>query len=280
MDSTPVSDDAEQLASPEYSAGYGATHSEHHGRVDPHQPLGYMLGNVKPGMRVLDVGHGDGRLSVFLAGLVAPGELHGVDTAAPQVEAASELARTEGCENAVFGLGDVTELPFDDGFFDLVHCHDVLAWIPDTAAACTEIRRVLRPGGMVAARELLIDCCFNYPDFGLGRQGWEVFVDLLQADEGHPQMGQELKQHFSDAGLATVHYSASFDTYHGLDDKSSLSAIVSEWFLSVDMQESAKLYGAATDETFAELTSLAERWEAHPAGVAGVAYGQAVAVRR
>lgn len=44
-------------------------------------------------------------------------------------------------------VADVTDLPFEDGRFDLVICNHVLEHVPDDAAAMSEMLRVLRPGG-------------------------------------------------------------------------------------------------------------------------------------
>jgi SAM-dependent methyltransferase len=45
---------------------------------------------------------------------------------------------------------EASDLPFDDGSFDLVFGHAVLHHVPDLRRAFGEFRRVLRPGGMVA----------------------------------------------------------------------------------------------------------------------------------
>src|ERR687893_252687 len=45
------------------------------------------------------------------------------------------------------------ELPFDDGAFDFVHAHQLLQHLSDPVAALREMRRVCRPGGVVAARD-------------------------------------------------------------------------------------------------------------------------------
>ena len=54
-----------------------------------------------------------------LARAVAPGELHGVDMKEDQIELARSLAVSAGTGNAIFHVGDVTALPFPDGFSTL-----------------------------------------------------------------------------------------------------------------------------------------------------------------
>ena len=108
----------------------------------------YLLPYLKPGMRALDFGCGPGTLSAGLAQVVAPGELYGIDTEETQVELAKSLAAALQVENVTFQVGDVTELPFEDDFFDVAHAHDVLFYVPDTRAALAEVMRVLKPGGV------------------------------------------------------------------------------------------------------------------------------------
>src|ERR1700685_2073062 len=50
-------------------------------------------------------------------------------------------------------LGDVRQLGFDDASFDIVHAHQVLQHLADPVSALAEMRRVCRPGGVVAARD-------------------------------------------------------------------------------------------------------------------------------
>ena len=67
--------------------------------------------------------------------------------------AARQEAERRGQANVRFETGDVYHLGFEDGTFDVVHAHQVLQHLSDPVAALTEMRRVCRPGGLVAARD-------------------------------------------------------------------------------------------------------------------------------
>ena len=121
-----------------------------------------------------------------------------------QIELARSVAEASGRDNATFHVGDVTDLPFEDGIFDVAHCHNVLMHVPDTSAVLAEVKRVLKPGGIIGCREMISASCFTHPDFDIIRKSWDMFEDLLAADDGHPQMGKELKGHILDAGFANV----------------------------------------------------------------------------
>ena len=100
------------------------------------------------GMRVLDLACGPGTLSKPLARLVAPeGELVGVDLA----EGMIALARSLDIPNARFAVMDIEALEFPDGSFDGAACGHGLQFAPDLGRALREARRVLRPGGRLAA---------------------------------------------------------------------------------------------------------------------------------
>ena len=110
----------------------------------------YMLPHLKPGLRVLDFGCGPGTITVGLARAVDPGEVHGIDMEESQIGMAQSAAGAGGHSNATFHVGDITALPFEDNVFDVAHCHAVLMHVPDTRAVLSEVKRVLKPGGIIA----------------------------------------------------------------------------------------------------------------------------------
>ncbi|HEV2229034.1 MAG TPA: class I SAM-dependent methyltransferase [Steroidobacteraceae bacterium] len=109
-----------------------------------------LMGPVS-GARVLDAGCGDGALVCALASRGAA--VTGVDPDPAMLAAARTQAERAGLE-VTFADGRVEQLPFADGSFDVVAAVTVLCFVPDAAAAMSEIVRVLRPGGCLVLGEL------------------------------------------------------------------------------------------------------------------------------
>lgn len=98
-------------------------------------------------LRLLDAGCGTGaNLAHALAAGVASGGRH-LATGADLSALALRFCRLRGL--ASLSRAGVTALPFCDGSFDVVTCHDVLYTVPDDGAAVGELARVLAPGGVL-----------------------------------------------------------------------------------------------------------------------------------
>ena len=264
---------------PDYTMGFSDEFIETSRRYTADANAAYLLPILRPGLRVLDFGCGPGTISVGLAKAIAPGELHGVDMEESQIELARSLAVAGGRSNATFHVGDVTHLPFEDGFFDVAHCHNVLMHVPDTAAVLAEVKRVLKPGGIIASREMISASSFTHPDFGVIRKAWDMFEDLVDADDGHSQMGKDLKNHVREAGFENIRATASFDIYSTPDDVNFIYGVAKLWFLSPEITEAAIKYGASTQELCDQIADAYERWKDHPGAVCGVAFGEILANR-
>jgi SAM-dependent methyltransferase len=111
-----------------------------------------LLRALRPpvGGRVLEVGCGRGIALPVLAERLRPASLVGVDVDPALVAIARRQMRASALDVTVLE-GDVRELPFDDGSFDLVidfgTCYHVGGGVSGARAALSEIGRVLRPGG-------------------------------------------------------------------------------------------------------------------------------------
>jgi ubiquinone/menaquinone biosynthesis C-methylase UbiE len=96
-----------------------------------------------PGRSVLDAGCGVGWGSALLA-TAGAASVVGLDIDAPSLVDAS--SRTDG---ASFVNGDLMELPFADGTFDVIVCYEAIEHVTDPFAALDELRRVLAVGGVL-----------------------------------------------------------------------------------------------------------------------------------
>jgi ubiquinone/menaquinone biosynthesis C-methylase UbiE len=112
----------------------------------------FVIPHLTPGVSVLDVGCGPGSITCDFAGLVAPGKVTGLDRSPDVITHAQELASDRGVENVEFVAGNIYDLDFEDDTFDVVHAHQVLQHLTDPVEALREMRRVAKPGGIVAVR--------------------------------------------------------------------------------------------------------------------------------
>jgi ubiquinone/menaquinone biosynthesis C-methylase UbiE len=133
------------------------------------------------GEKLLDVGCGTGSLTFELAGRAEPKEIHAIDYASTFVEA----ARKRNTDARVkIEQADATALPFGDGSFDRAMAMLVLHFVPDARLAIREMRRVVKPRGVVAA--------VVWDHLG-GMSGMRMIADTLA---GHSEGGRQLRNRY------------------------------------------------------------------------------------
>ena len=102
--------------------------------------------NPVAGQQVLDVGCGPGALTSALATRLGPAAVAACDPSPGFVDECAK--RNPGVEVQV---GKAEAIPFTDARFDLAAAQLVLHFVANAPAAADELRRVVRPGGTVAA---------------------------------------------------------------------------------------------------------------------------------
>jgi ubiquinone/menaquinone biosynthesis C-methylase UbiE len=118
---------------------------------------------VEPGMKVLEIGPGNGTYTVAFAQKVGEyGKVITIDIEPKMIERVKMRAKIEGIKNIDARVADVFELPFEDSYFDAVYMITVIGEIPTPERAMREFYRVLSPQGTLSFSELFMD-----PDYPL-----------------------------------------------------------------------------------------------------------------
>ncbi|QPP05783.1 class I SAM-dependent methyltransferase [Streptomyces bathyalis] len=256
-----AANDGARAAGNEETAVY--THGHHEAVLRSHtwrtavNSAGYLLAELKPDMRVLDIGCGPGTITADLAALVPEGHVTGLDSASGVLERAREAAAGRGLANVTFEVGDVHALKHPDGAFDVVHAHQVLQHVGDPVRALREMDRVCAPGGIVAARDADYGAMFWYPLVeGLG--AWqELYRRVARANGGEPDAGRRLLAWAREAGLRDVTASSATWCFASGEDRAWWSESWAERTLSSSFATSAVEGGHATRE---QLRDAADAW--------------------
>lgn len=129
---------------------------------------------LRPGARVLDAGCGTGRALPALREAVGPsGVVLGADLTPAMLEAATRAGR-DGDGQLL--LADVTRLPLRDAALDAVFGAGLISHLPDPDENLRELRRVVRPGGVLALFHPIGRAALA------ARQGRQIPTDDLRAE--------------------------------------------------------------------------------------------------
>ncbi|KAI1758146.1 S-adenosyl-L-methionine-dependent methyltransferase [Xylaria castorea] len=153
-----------------YKQGYSNYTTATHEKRTAESSAAFLIPHIKATDHILDVGCGPGTITTGFAKYAHEGVVVGLDMSEDVLQKAKRLADeaavpADGPGSVRFEQGNVLKgLPYPDGTFDIVYCSQVLGHIPPPdlpPQALTEMRRVLKPGGILASRDALSS--FFYP---------------------------------------------------------------------------------------------------------------------
>jgi SAM-dependent methyltransferase len=133
------------------------------------------IGDVGPGVRLLDIGTGSGG-SVAIPAASRGAEVVGADVTDSWFPAARRRAEEAGVE-VEWVVGDAVQLPFEDASFDVVTSTFGHMFAPDQPAAAAELVRVCKPGGTIGL------CCWT-PQGATGQMFMSIASLLPPPPEG------------------------------------------------------------------------------------------------
>jgi SAM-dependent methyltransferase len=236
----------------------------------------HLVPHLRPGSTLLDVGSGAGTITADLAALVAPGRVTALEaTGAALALTAEELGR-RGVE-ADLVVGDVHALPFPDGSFDVVHAHQVLQHVADPVRALAEMRRVCRPGGVVAARDADYAAFTWWPASPALERWLALYEDVARANGGEPDAGRRLLAWAREAGFTDPEAGASTWCFSTPLDRLWWGGSWAERLTGSALGRQLVEEGRCTAAELEGLAAGWRAWAASPDGWFAVLHGELVA---
>jgi SAM-dependent methyltransferase len=239
----------------------------------------YLLPHLRPGLSAVDVMSGPGTITVDLARRLSPGQVLGVDSSPVRVAEAAGLAAAEGVPNVRFVLGDGYTIPLPDASVDIVHAHQVLQHLADPVRALGEMRRVLKPSGVLAAR----DACYGgvtwYPDLPELGTWLRVYRSVHGFVGGDPDAGTALRAWAHEAGFTDVTSSASMWCFASAAEREWWGGSWAERVTEPDFLVPAIESGATRLADLQEIGAAWRRWAGDPDGWFGMPHGEIIAIR-
>ncbi|WP_406050725.1 class I SAM-dependent methyltransferase [Kribbella sp. NBC_00889] len=254
------------------------THGHHESVLRSHSwrtaenSAGYLLAQLRPGMSLLDVGAGPGTITADLARLVDPGRT----TALEATEAALDITRATFGKLDVkveFVVGDVHALDLPDDTYDVVHAHQVLQHVADPVQAIREMRRVCKPGGIVAVRDSDYHGFTWYPELPELDEWMALYQRLARANGGEPDAGRRLLSWALEAGFEKVDATASTWTFADEEGRAFWGGMWADRILQSAMSDQARRAGVP-EETLNAISEAWKTWAARPDGWISILHGE------
>ena len=217
----------------------------------------FFLEHLQPGMQVLDVGCGPGSITVGLAAAVSPGKVTGIDIEPSQVALGRQRAAAMGLDNCRFEVGSVFDLPLGDQSVDSVFGHTILMQFGNLEPVLAELRRVLKPDGIVGFREIDFGASLYHSEASALRTVMETLRRSIRLNHGNPDIGHALPGILSEAGFQIVRANATYACAPTSKAKLGSYAAMTQLWQQADFVERAVSLGwldkAQREELVAEL---------------------------
>ncbi|RFU26096.1 hypothetical protein B7463_g10242, partial [Scytalidium lignicola] len=229
-----------------------------------------------PTLKILDVGCGPGSITVDLAKHVPQGHVTGVEYTPEPLVQARALAASQNVQNVDFTVGDIHQLEFEDGSFDLVHAHQVLQHVADPVRALREMRRVTKKGGYVCVRESAAKLWFPASE---GMAKWnELVLAVGRAKGSNPDPGSWIHvwAHEADFEWEAIKCSAGTWCFRTVEERKWWADSFIGRVTEGKFREFAVEGGHATIEELDEIAKTWREWKDREDGWFSILHGEIV----
>jgi SAM-dependent methyltransferase len=247
-----------------YTHGHAAATVRQHGQRSVEEAAAFLLPALRPGMRLLDVGCGPGSITRGFAERLAPGRVIGLDLSEETLAAARRDAAERGLDNLEYDRGSVYAMPYADASFDVVYAHQVLQHLREPAAALGEMLRVLRPGGLVAVRDVDWGTVAYWPADAWLDRFLRVHADTWSRNGGEPHMGRKLRALLHAAPVTDLAITAAPWCYATPSETRDWGEAYAERLLTSPMGARPIEYGYVSRADVEAMAAAFRAWSTHP----------------
>ena len=246
---------------------------------DAVQVADFLVPRLSEGMNLLDCGCGPGPLTLGFAEIVAPGRVVGIDIEPTMIDQANQLKSDGGPDNLEFQVGDIYDLSFEDGEFDVVFSSAVIEHLSDPVRALKEVLRVTKPDGIGAVIRTDWSFPFIVPECPELSRFFELFEGGFNRIGGSLNRGRFLSAHMREAGFDVVEFQTNMSQLLGQSAASASAETYISWIENIPLfQESIDL-GLTTDAELKSMVTGIREWAKHPDAYLSLARGHAIGVK-
>ena len=200
----------------------------------------------------------------------------GLEYAPDVLEKARACAAERGVENIAFATGDVHALSYPDHTFDVTYAHQVLQHIADPVQALREMRRVTKPGGLVAVRDVDFRATTWYPESAAMDAWLELYLRVARGNGGTPDAGRRLHAWAREAGLDPTRVTCTAGTwcYHTPEERAWWGGLWADRTLQSNFAPTSIENGFATKEDLERVAETWRSWAANEDGWMTLVHGE------
>ncbi len=205
-----------------------------------------------PGWACLDVGCGDGQVTLAMARAVGPaGRVVGIDIDSEALELSRQRSAQAGLA-AEFISADGAQVVEPDAF-DLAYARLLLSHLTDPLSVLRAMRDSVHPGGVVAIEDLFTGTLRSDPPAAALDELQEVYSATVRDHGGDPTIGPRLRALLTATGVEHIHEHTVANPMRSVDEKLFLAELID------GMREAIVASGAATDAEIVQLRADVQR---------------------
>ncbi|PKI90897.1 SAM-dependent methyltransferase [Actinomycetales bacterium SN12] len=232
----------------------------------------YLEPHLAAEAHLLDIGAGPGTITVDFAGRV--GRVTATEISDDALALSRGLAAERGIENIDFSVEDVHALSFADDTFDIVHAHQVLQHVGDPVQALREMRRVTKPGGIVAARDADYSGFIWFPLLPELDEWLRLYREAARRNGGEPDAGRRLLSWARAAGFTDITATASTWCYATPEERRWWGGMWADRILQSALAVQLERDGLATRAQLQQISGAWRAWASDGDGWYVVPHGE------